>query len=78
MCVPFTFDVTTENLSLSSIGQNAPEDDTSKAIAKHLIEFLQMEVEAGRLPKNLLPLQSGIGNVANSIIGSFSAQTAAK
>jgi acetyl-CoA hydrolase len=50
-------------------GGNAPEDDTSKAIAKHLIEFLQSEVDAGRLPKTLLPLQSGIGNVANSIIG---------
>ncbi|KAI3604353.1 acetyl-hydrolase [Moniliophthora roreri] len=50
-------------------GENAPENEESRAIARHLIEFLQSEVEAGRLPKNLLPLQSGIGNVANSIIG---------
>ncbi|KAI5479169.1 acyl-CoA carboxylate CoA-transferase [Pseudohyphozyma bogoriensis] len=49
--------------------QNTPETEDSKAIAKHLIEFLQDEVTAHRLPKNLLPLQSGIGNVANSIIG---------
>lgn len=26
-------------------------------------------MNSGRLPKTLLPLQSGIGNVANSIIG---------
>ncbi|KAF9043348.1 hypothetical protein BJ165DRAFT_1484400 [Panaeolus papilionaceus] len=50
-------------------GQNAPETDESQLIAKHLIEFLSSECDAGRLPRNLLPLQSGIGNVANSIIG---------
>ncbi|KAF6742088.1 hypothetical protein DFP72DRAFT_979565 [Ephemerocybe angulata] len=50
-------------------GPNAPENDDSRAIAGHLINFLSEEVTAGRLPKNLLPLQSGIGNVANSIIG---------
>ncbi|KAJ7137925.1 hypothetical protein C8R44DRAFT_766496 [Mycena epipterygia] len=50
-------------------GGNAPESDDSRAIAGHLIDFLSAEVDAGRLPKSLLPLQSGIGNVANSIIG---------
>ncbi|KIY46347.1 hypothetical protein FISHEDRAFT_66507 [Fistulina hepatica ATCC 64428] len=50
-------------------GDNAPETLTSRAIAEHLIDFLSQEVKAGRMPKNLLPLQSGIGNVANSIIG---------
>lgn len=50
-------------------GPNAPENDDSRAIANHLIEFLEAEVASGRIPPNLLPLQSGIGNVANSIIG---------
>ena len=49
--------------------ENAPEDDTSRAIAQNLIEFLQHEVKHGRLPKNLLPIQSGIGNIANAVIG---------
>lgn len=48
---------------------NAPEDDTSRAIAANLIEFLHHEVKHGRLPDNLLPLQSGIGNIANAVIG---------
>ncbi|KAK3370892.1 hypothetical protein B0T24DRAFT_302690 [Lasiosphaeria ovina] len=48
---------------------NSPADDTSKAIAGHLIEFLEHEVRHGRLPANLLPLQSGIGNIANAVIG---------
>ncbi|KAG9243042.1 acetyl-CoA hydrolase [Calycina marina] len=48
---------------------NSPADDTSKAIANHLIEFLEHEVSQDRLPKNLLPIQSGIGNIANAVIG---------
>jgi len=46
----------------------APLDDTSKAMAKNLIAFLENEVKLGRLPKNLLPLQSGVGNVANAVL----------
>jgi hypothetical protein len=48
---------------------NAPEDATSRAIAANLIEFLKHEVSHGRLPENLLPLQSGIGNIANAVVG---------
>ncbi|KAJ9660788.1 acetyl-CoA hydrolase [Neophaeococcomyces mojaviensis] len=49
--------------------ENAPEDATSVAIANNIIEFLQHEVSRGRLPKNLLPIQSGIGNIANAVVG---------
>src|SRR6266568_5956304 len=45
------------------------QDDTSEAIANHIIDFFQHEVKAGRLPKNLLPLQSGVGSIANAVIG---------
>jgi acetyl-CoA hydrolase len=48
---------------------NTPADAKSEAIAEHLIEFFEEEVKYGRLPKNLLPLQSGIGNIANAVIG---------
>ncbi|KAF9441309.1 acyl-CoA carboxylate CoA-transferase [Macrolepiota fuliginosa MF-IS2] len=58
-----------ESTQPDNTGKNAPENDDSRAIARHLIGFLAEEVQAGRLPKTLLPLQSGIGNVANSIIG---------
>jgi len=46
-----------------------PQDETSEKIAGHIIDFLQHEVTQGRLPKHLLPLQSGIGNIANAVIG---------
>lgn len=44
-------------------------DATSKKMAENLIGFLHNEVEEGRLPKNLLPLQSGVGSVANAVLG---------
>lgn len=46
-----------------------PIDEDSKAISNHIIEFLENEVKMGRLPKNLLPLQSGVGSVANAVLG---------
>ncbi|NPV26820.1 MAG: acetyl-CoA hydrolase/transferase family protein [Firmicutes bacterium] len=46
----------------------APVDEISKRMANNLIEFFQFEVRKGRLPKNLLPLQSGVGSVANAIL----------
>lgn len=47
----------------------AAVDEVSKKMASNLIKFLEQEVEAGRLPKNLLPLQSGVGSVANAVLG---------
>lgn len=46
----------------------APPDENSQRIAGHLIDFLQHEVKAGRLPKELLPIQSGVGNIANAVL----------
>ena len=46
----------------------APVDAASEAMAEYLIDFLRHEVKAGRMPKNLLPIQSGIGNVANAVL----------
>jgi len=45
-----------------------PLDEDSKAIAGHLIDFLKAEITAGRMPKNLHPLQSGVGNIANAVL----------
>jgi len=45
-----------------------PIDDDSRAMSAHLIEFFKQEVKSGRLPSNLLPLQSGVGSVSNAVI----------
>jgi len=44
-------------------------DASSDAIAGHIMDFYHSEVKAGRLPKNLLPIQSGVGSIANAVIG---------
>ncbi|AWI06451.1 acetyl-CoA hydrolase/transferase family protein [Clostridium drakei] len=41
--------------------------DDDLAISSNLIDFFNSEVKHGRLPKNLLPLQSGVGSVANAV-----------
>ncbi|MGC9220243.1 MAG: acetyl-CoA hydrolase/transferase family protein [Solirubrobacteraceae bacterium] len=43
-------------------------DADSELIAGYLLEFLSHEVKYGRLPKQLLPLQSGVGNVTNAVL----------
>ena len=50
----------------------APVDDCSERIAQHLIDFFEEEVAIGRLPENLLPLQSGVGSVANAVLKGIS------
>ena len=45
-----------------------PLDEDSRAIANNFLDFLGNEVKQGRLPKNLLPLQSGVGNIANAVL----------
>lgn len=46
-----------------------PIDENSKLISQHIMEFFEWEVKHGRLPENLLPLQSGVGSVANAVLG---------
>ncbi|KKY33959.1 putative acetylhydrolase [Diaporthe ampelina] len=48
---------------------NSAADEGSQQIANHIIEFWTHEVKHGRLPDSLLPIQSGIGNIANAVVG---------
>lgn len=48
----------------------APDAET-RAIAGHLMEFLKNEVKQGRLTNSLLPLQAGIGAIANAVMNGF-------
>jgi succinyl-CoA:acetate CoA-transferase len=45
-----------------------PPDGKSEKIAQHLIGFLKDEQKSGRMPEPLLPLQSGVGSIANSVL----------
>ena len=48
-----------------------PPDAETAAIAGHLIRFFEQEIGAGRLTKELLPLQAGIGTIANAVLAGF-------
>ncbi|MCP1213668.1 acetyl-CoA hydrolase/transferase family protein [Acetobacter okinawensis] len=46
----------------------AEPDATARQIAGHVMDFFDHEVKQGRLPPSLLPLQSGVGNIANAVL----------
>ena len=43
-------------------------DEVTKQIGANVCGFLINEIHAGRLPKEFLPIQSGVGNVANAVL----------
>jgi acetyl-CoA hydrolase len=43
-------------------------DEASEKIARHVVRFILDEMKAGRIPPQLLPLQAGVGNVANAVM----------
>lgn len=49
----------------------APLDDVTKAIGDNVTKFLVSEMKAGRIPQEFLPLQSGVGNVANAVLAAL-------
>jgi succinyl-CoA:acetate CoA-transferase len=49
----------------------APPDEKTSSIAKHILHFFEKEVELGHLTERLLPIQAGIGKVANAVLMGF-------
>ncbi len=47
----------------------------SRAIAGHVVRFLLDEMTAGRVPPEFLPLQAGVGNVANGVMAAIGEAT---
>ncbi|WOC14829.1 acetyl-CoA hydrolase/transferase family protein [Pseudochrobactrum sp. MP213Fo] len=45
-----------------------PADKETSAIAGHLVQFFESEVEKGRLDLSFNPLQAGIGTIANAVL----------
>jgi succinyl-CoA:acetate CoA-transferase len=45
-----------------------PPDVDTQAIASHLVEFFKKEVREDRLTNKLMPLQAGIGTIANAVM----------
>jgi len=43
----------------------------TESIGRNVADFLVAEMRAGRIPPQFLPLQSGVGNIANSVLGAL-------
>ena len=54
--------------SYDGIGAFTEPDAVSKQIGANVVGFLVSEYRNGRIPKEFLPLQSGVGNVANAVL----------
>jgi len=44
-------------------------------IGQNVADFLVCEMKAGRIPPQFLPLQSGVGNIANAVLGALGRST---
>ncbi|MHA7306058.1 acetyl-CoA hydrolase/transferase C-terminal domain-containing protein [Arthrobacter sp. TMN-49] len=50
----------------------AAPDEASNQIATHLLDFLDTEIAKGHMTNKLLPLQSGVGSIANAVLAGLS------
>ena len=48
-----------------------PMDWRAKSIADNVVRFLFGEMISGRIPREFLPLQSGVGSLANSVMAAL-------
>ena len=47
----------------------APSDEVTMSIGRNVSDFLAAQLKAGLIPQEFLPLQSGVGNIANAVLG---------
>ena len=52
-------------------GGFAPVDETTARIGENVANFFVSEMKHGRIPPTFLPVQSGVGNIANAVLGSM-------
>ncbi len=60
-----------ENDESDKVPKFAAGDVRSEKIADHVVRFLLDEMLAGRIPQDFLPLQAGVGNVANGVMSAL-------
>lgn len=58
------------------VGGFAKTDEVTETIGRNVAQFLSNELKTGRIPSSFLPLQSGVGNIANAVLGAIGAHKA--
>ena len=55
----------------NEVGKFTEPDETTMRIGNNVALFLETEMKEGRMPKSFLPIQSGVGNIANAVLGAL-------
>ena len=55
------------------VGGFSPVDEVTAKIGDNVARFLASQIKDGIIPKEFLPIQSGVGNIANAVLGSLGA-----
>ncbi len=55
------------------VSEFSETDAVTDKIGQNVAEFLAQELRIGRIPKEFLPVQSGVGNIANAVLGAMGA-----
>ncbi len=55
----------------NEVGKFTPLDEVTERIGQNVAKFLETEMKEGRIPASFLPIQSGVGNVANAVLGAL-------
>ncbi|MDR1191456.1 MAG: succinate CoA transferase [Verrucomicrobiales bacterium] len=53
------------------VGGFSEPDALTQRIGHNVAEFLVAEIHAGRIPREFLPIQSGVGDTANAVLGAM-------
>lgn len=53
------------------VGGFDPADEVTNKIGQNVASFLAEEIRTGRIPSDFLPLQSGVGNIANAVLAAL-------
>ncbi len=49
----------------------APVDEVTRKIGENVAAFFVGEMKGGRIPQSFLPIQSGVGNIANAVLAAL-------
>ncbi len=60
-----------ESNRMDEVRDFTPVTDVTTRIGRNVSEFLASELRNGHIPKEFLPIQSGVGNVANAVLGAM-------
>lgn len=53
------------------VGEFKAPDAVTRKIGENVADFLAAEIRGGRIPASFLPIQSGVGNIANAVLGAM-------